>query len=75
MRKFLAVTVLGASLALGTGAAFASDTVDYNGPHAVPPVQSVSSVSEAGSSQSMVAGGDNGTQTVYQQLREENFGR
>ncbi len=71
MRKFLAVAILGSTLALGTGAALASDTVDHG--IGDQPVQSVSSVADFG--QSVVAGGDNTTQTVYQRLREENFGR
>jgi len=73
MRKLVAATVLGATLAFGAGAAFASDNVDYGAPY--QPAQSVSNVSETDSGHSMVAGGDSTTKTVYQQLREENFGR
>jgi hypothetical protein len=74
MRKFLAVAVLGGALALGTGAAFASE----NGNNEyLPPFQAAPSVttSQAGSDQSMVAGGDEGKGTsVYQQLRDDNIG-
>ncbi len=74
MQKFVAVAVLGAALAFGAGAAWASDTVDYKPPY--QSMQSVSTASQVGSDHSMVAGGDSGTATsVYQQLREENFGR
>lgn len=72
MRKFVAVAVLGATLAFGAGAAFASDNVDYKGPY--QPVQIVSNGSGTESGHSMVAGGDSTTPSVYQQLREENFG-
>jgi len=72
MRKFMTLTVLGATLTFGAGAAFASDNVDYKGSY--QPVQVVSNVS-ATESGSMIAGGDSTTApTVYQQLREENFG-
>lgn len=73
MRKFVAMTVLGASLAFGAGAAFASDNVDFRPSY--QPMQGVSNVSQIESGRSMVAGGDSTTApTVYQQLREENFG-
>lgn len=70
MRKFLAVAVLGSTLAFGVGTALASDTVDHG--IGDQPAQSVSSESDYG--KSVVAGGDNTTQTVYQRLRDENFG-
>ena len=73
MRKFLAVAVLGGTLALGTGAAFASDNgnLEY-----LPPFQAAESVTanQAGSDQAMVAG-DNGTGSrPYERLHDENFG-
>jgi hypothetical protein len=72
MRTFVAVAVLGTTLAFGAGAAFASDTVDYQGPY--QPVKIVSSGSGTESDHSMVAGDGGTTPGVYQQLREENFG-
>jgi hypothetical protein len=75
MRKFLAVAVLGASLAFTASAALAGDKVDY-----VPsyqPAQSSSVVSgtviRTESGESAVAGGGAITATdVYRQLREDN---
>jgi hypothetical protein len=72
MHKFMAVAVLGATLAFGAGAAFASDNVDYKGPY--QPVQIVSNVNETESGHSMVAGEGSTATSVYQKLREENFG-
>lgn len=67
MRQFLAVAVLGATLAFGARTAFASDNVDYGVPF--QPAQSVIvTQSESGS---VVAGGSS-AETSVQQLREEN---
>lgn len=68
MRQYLAVAVLGATLAFGASTAFASDNVDTGVPF--QPAQSVIvSQSESGS---MVAGGGTSGESVYQMLREEN---
>jgi hypothetical protein len=73
MRKLMAVAVLGAGLALSTGAAFASENgnTEY-----LPPFQAEQSVttSQAGSDQSMVAGGNEMGSRPYEQLHNENFG-
>ena len=73
MRKLLAVAVLGGALALGTGAAFASEN-DNN--EYLPPFQAEQIVtpSQAGSEQSMVAGGNEMGSRPYEQLHNENFG-
>jgi hypothetical protein len=73
MRKFVAVAILGGALALGTGAAFASDNVDFRPPY--QPMQSVSTASQDGSDQSMVAGGNSTGSGPYEQLRDNNTGQ
>ncbi len=78
MRQFLAVAVLGATLAFNASAALAGEKVDYVPSYqpaqsVVQPAQSVSIVSRTGSGVSVVAGGSNTTATdVYRQLREDN---
>ncbi len=76
MRQFLAMAVLGATLAFGASAALAGEKVDYRPPY--EPMQSVSVISgtmnhQMAPSGSAVAGGGNTTATdVFRQLRDEN---
>jgi len=76
MRQFLAMAVLGATLAFGASAALAGEKVDYRAPY--EPTQSVSVMSgtmnhQTASSGSVLAGGGNTTATdVYRQLRDDN---
>ncbi len=79
MRQFLAVAVLGATLAFNASAALAGEKVDYVPSYqparsvSIPPAQSVSIVSRTEPVQSVVAGGRNTTATdVYRQLRDDN---
>ena len=73
MRQFLAVAVLGATMAFSAGAALAGEKVDYT--PSFQPAQSVSivspTVSQMASSQSAVAGGTTATD-VFRQLRDDN---
>ncbi len=75
MRQFLAMAVLGATLAFGASAALAGEKVDYRPPY--EPMQSVSVVSgtmnhQTAPSGSVVAGGNTTATQVYRQLRDEN---
>jgi hypothetical protein len=72
MRQFLAVTLLGASLAFTAGAAFASDRVDYHPPF--QPAQTVATENPVEPVQSTVAG-DAAPQSVYGESRYENYGQ
>lgn len=72
MRQFLAVAVLGASLAFFAGAAFASENVDYQ--PAFQPTQNVAIENRTESVESVVAGGA-APVSVWSELRYENYGR
>jgi len=78
MRQFLAVAVLGASLALTASAAFASDRVDYQ--PAFQPTQAAEIVTgtesvESTPVESTLAGGANGPVSVWSEQRYDNFGQ
>jgi hypothetical protein len=72
MRQFLAVAVLGASLALTASAAFASDRVDYQ--PAFQPAQNAAIVNQTEPVESVVAGID-APASVYGASRYDNFVR
>ena len=78
MRQFLAVAVLGASLALTASAAFASDRVDYR--PAFQPTQDAAIVTgaesvESTAVESTLAGAVNGPVSVWGERRYDNFGQ
>lgn len=73
MRQFLAVAILGASLALAAGSAFASERVDNNYYAPREQTQTVASENQGGPVQSTVAG-DQAPTSVYGGERYDNFG-
>ena len=75
MRQFLAVAVLGASLAFTAGAAFASDKVDYKPPF--QPTQNVAIVNRTELVQPVLSvfSGVAAPVSVWRDFRYENYGR